>query len=101
MLFSKPGRITGALVAAAICVSSTSVQAASAAACQAGQTNCVLPVTDPAEAVAPPADTGVVVETEAETKTIGWLPIALGLALLAILVFVVLDGGDDEELSPI
>lgn len=97
MLFSKPSVITKALMGAALCLSSTSVYASSAAACQAGQAGCVLPVTDPAAAPAPPMETSApIIE---ESSGIGILPIIAVLALAGLALILLLDD-DEEEISP-
>ncbi len=102
-MLKKPRRYrpTSLLVGASLCLSAvlaTPVPAA-AAACQAGNAGCVLPVGNAPEPV--PVQTSrppVIVDVDEGGGGIGWLPILLGLAALAALYFFVID--DDEEVSP-
>lgn len=98
MLFSKPGLPLKIAMSLAICLSSTSAMASSAA-CQAGEPGCVLPVRDPAPAPAPVTSSYV---DDDDGFGIGLLPI-LGLLAVAgaILYFTVLDDdGDEDPISP-
>lgn len=90
--------ISAALVSAALCFSSTQ---AAAASCQAGGAGCLLPFQPPV-AVAPPMQPPVALEPVGVEPVIaggaggiGILPIIIGLAVLGLLAFVLLD--DDEE----
>jgi hypothetical protein len=88
---------------AAVCAGSTAATAAATAAVQ-GAPGCVLPVTAPppppavAQAVPPPP----VVEAGAP-KTIGTLPILLGLAAIIAVAALLLSGNDhgNGEVTPI
>jgi hypothetical protein len=96
-------RPTSLLVGVSLCLSAvlaTPVPAA-AAACQAGDAGCVLPVggTPPAPAPTVVDRTPVIVDVDEGGGGIGWLPILLGLAALAALYFFVIDD-DEEEISP-
>ena len=92
--FSRPSLSpTRLLVAASLTTASVfGVAAPANAACQAAQPGCVLPVgvAPPVVADAPP----VFVE---EGGGIGWLPILIGLAALAGLLWLLLDDDDDDE----
>jgi hypothetical protein len=92
-IFSKPSLSpTRLLIAASLTTASIAGTAttASAAACQADNGGCVLPIAAPAPVVAdvPPP----IVD---EGGGIGLLPILIGLAALAALLWLLLD--DDEE----
>jgi hypothetical protein len=100
----KQGRYrpTSLLVGASLCLSALVVTPvpAAAAACQPGETGCVLPVGQ-TPAPAAPVDTvrePVVVDVDEGGGGIGWLPILLGLAALAALYFFVIK--DDDPKSP-
>jgi hypothetical protein len=101
MLLVKPGYSpTKLLVAASICCASlVSVPTPAAAACQAGQSGCVLPVgtAAPLSTVdTTPATTTPVYEDVDDGKN--WLPIILGLlALGALAYFLIFDDDDDPE----
>ena len=100
MLFLKPSfSPTKLLVAASICLASlVSVPTPAAAACQAGEAGCVLPVGEaaPLSVAQPRTETPPVYEDD--DGGIGWLPIALGiLAAGALLWFLVLDDDDDPD----
>jgi len=97
-------RPTSLLVGVSLCLSSllaTPVPAA-AAACQAGQSGCVLPVGTTPPPVTTPVTTRTPVIVDEGGGGIGWLPILLGLAALAALYFLFLDDddGDGEPISP-
>jgi hypothetical protein len=83
------------LIAASLSTASVfGVAAPASAACQAGDAGCVLPIGIPAPvAEAPP------VILDEDGGGIGLLPILLGLAALAALLWLLLD--DDEEEAPI
>jgi hypothetical protein len=102
MQFSK--YTTAALVSVALCFSSTSAIAAAApaAACQAGQPGCVLPVGEAAPPpvqvqTPPPVQTGPYVAPEVGGGGIGLFPILLGLAALAALYYFVIRNDDDDD----
>ena len=103
MLLMKPGyKPTRLLVAASICCASlVSVPTPAAAACQAGQAGCVLPVGGAAPLstvqTQPTTTSAPVYEDDGGGK--GWLPIILGvLALGALAYFLIFD--DDDAESP-
>lgn len=101
MLLMKPGYSpTKLLVAASICCASlVSVPTPAAAACQAGQAGCVLPVGTAAPVPVQPSEpmtTAPVYEDVGDGKS--WLPIILGLlALGALAYFLIFDDDDDPE----
>jgi len=92
---------------AAVCAGSTAATAAAAAAAaaQAPGPGCVLPVTaPPPPAVAPPPPPPPLVEAAAP-KSIGVLPILLGLAALAVVAALIISGnhhgnGNTTPISP-
>ena len=90
MPFSKPAMITKALVGVALCFATA--PAAYANACQAGS-NCVFPVTD----APPPPPVAAPVAFVEERGGLGILPIIAGLALAALVAYLLLDGDDDED----
>lgn len=96
-------RPTGLLVGVSLSLASiVSMPAPAAAACQAGETGCVLPVgTSPPPVVTPTTSAPVYVDDEGGGG-IGLLPILIGLAALgALLYFLVLNDDDDEApISP-
>ncbi len=102
MLLMKPGYSpTKLLVAASICCASlVSVPTPAAAACQAGQAGCELPV---GTAAPPPLETTTTTTTTATVYDDvddgkSWLPIILGLlALGALAYFLIFDDDDDPE----
>lgn len=92
--------LTKLLVAASICCASlVSVPTPAAAACQAGEAGCVLPVGEAAPlSVSQPAPTTPPVYEEPDGGGKSWLPIILGLiAAGALLYFLVLDDDDSES----
>jgi len=95
MLFKPTALMTKAVVAVALCMSSTSV---SAAACQPGAAGCVLPVADAPPPPPPPEAVGPVVgPVVAERAGLGLIPILVGLGLAALLAyFLFIDDEDDE-----
>ncbi len=100
MLFVKPGfSPTRLLVAASICCASVlSMPAPAAAACQAGEAGCVLPVGTAAPLSTAPAvqTTEPIYEDDGDGKS--WLPIILGvLALGALAYFLIFDDDDPES----
>lgn len=99
MVFLKPSfSLTKLLVAASICFASlVSVPAPAAAACQAGEAGCVLPVGEAAPlSVAQPRTEAPIYEDDDGGKS--WLPIAIGLLVAgALLWFLVLDDDDDPD----
>jgi hypothetical protein len=100
MLLAKPGfSPTKLLVAVSIgCASVMSVPTPAAAACQAGDNGCVLPVgrTAPAPVAQPTTTTTPIYEDDGGGKS--WLPIILGvLALGALAYFLIFDDDDDPE----
>lgn len=100
MPFCKPSLSpTKILVSLSLCVASTVSLPSSAAACQAGSPNCVLPVRDPAPPPPPPSTApGPMVD---EDGGFGFWPFLLGLAALAALIFLLASGDDDEApISP-
>ena len=95
----------GAQSQAAVCGGSTAAATAATAAAQAPAPGCVLPVTGPppapvAEAVPPPPPP--VVEAGAP-KSIGTLPILLGLAAIIGVIALIVSGNDNGngEVTPI
>lgn len=102
MLLMKPGYSpTKLLVAASICCASlVSVPTPAAAACQAGQTGCVLPV-----GTAAPLSTVDTTTTTTTTAPVyddvddgkSWLPIILGLLALGALAYFLIFDDDDPE----
>jgi hypothetical protein len=84
------------LIAASLSTASVfGVAAPASAACQAGDSGCVLPIGVPA----PVAEAPPVILEEGGGGGIGLLPILLGLAALAALLWLLLD--DDDEEAPI
>ena len=102
MLTTKPvSSLTKVLVSVALVTAATTPAYAGAAACQAGQPGCVLPVAEPAPPPPPAEAPPPVAVVEEEAKGIGVWPIILGIAALAGLAFLLLDDDDDEdEVSP-
>lgn len=103
MLVMKPSfSPTKLLVAVSIsCASVMTLPTSASAACQPGQAGCVLPVGEaaplsPTPTAPPPA--APVYEDEGG-KSIGWLPIVLGILALGGLALLLLDD-DDEPDSP-
>ena len=85
---------------AAVCAGSTAAAAAAAAAAQgAPAPGCVLPVTG--APLAPVANVGPPPMVETPGKSIGALPIVLGLLAVLALAALLLDGdGDGDPVSP-
>lgn len=104
-LFSQPSfSPTRMLIAVSLSTASIvgAAAPASAAACQAGPTICVLPVGTPAPAPPPPeAPPAIVDEGEGGFLGLGWLPLLIGLAALAGLLWLLLDEDEEEEPDPI
>ena len=101
MLVAKPAfSPTKLLVAASLsCASVLTLPTPAAAACQAGEAGCVIPV---GEAVAQPAPEPVaappaapVYEDDYDGKN--WLPIILGLLALGALAYFLIFDDDDSE----
>lgn len=84
---------TKILLSLSICVGSTFSLPSSAAACQAGNPACVLPVRDPAPPP-PMSEPGPVIDDDGG---FGFWPFLLGLAALAALIYLLSDGGDGDE----
>jgi hypothetical protein len=86
----------------AVCAGSTAATAAATAAAQAAAPGCVLPITAPpppppvAEAVPPPPP---VVETAAP-KSIGTLPLLLGLAAIIAVIALIISNNDNGNGNP-
>lgn len=99
--------LAGGQAHSAVCAGSTAATAAAtAAAAQAPAPGCVLPVTAPppapvAEAVPPPPPPPVV--EAGAPKTIGTLPILLGLAAIIGVIALIVSGNDNGngEVTPI
>lgn len=91
---------------AALCAGSSAATAAATAAAQAAAPGCVLPVTaappPPAPVAAPPPPPPPVVEAAAP-KSIGVLPILLGLAALAAVAALIISNNDhgNGEITPV
>ena len=87
------------LVAAAICCASLVSVPTPAAACQAGEAGCVLPVGEAAPlSVTQPTTTTTAPVYEEEGGGKSWLPIAIGILVAgALLWFLVLDDDDDPD----
>jgi len=99
MLFKKPSfSPTRALIAASLCFASVlSVHSPAVAACSAADPGCVLPIGQAPPPVTQPPPAPIV----DEDGGIGWLPILIGLAALAALLFLLLDGdGEEAPISP-
>ncbi|HET9426895.1 MAG TPA: hypothetical protein VFO69_00905 [Allosphingosinicella sp.] len=99
-------RPTSLLVGVSLCVSALlAAPVPAAAACQAGQAGCVLPVgTTPAPlppVTSTPTSTPVYADVDDGGGGIGWLPILLGAAALAALYFLFLDDDGDEDDVPV
>jgi hypothetical protein len=114
MLSSKTGLVVKAMVAAGICLGSTSAIAApvrpntvltsamtmSANPCPVGMQGCVLPLQEPVAVAQPqtaPAPQAYVPPPAASGGGFGLLPILAGLGLLGGLAFLLLD--DDGAVS--
>ena len=86
----------------AVCAGSTAATAAATAAAQAAAPGCVLPVTAPpppppiAETVPPPPP---VVEAAAP-KSIGTLPLLLGLAAIIAVIALIISSNDNGNENP-
>ena len=95
---------TKLLIAVSLCCGSVlAAPTPAAAACQAGDAGCVLPVGRTAPPPPPPATTEAPPPApiyEEEGGGISWLIIALGLAALAAAIFFLVDNDDDEPTSP-
>ena len=96
-------RPTKLLIAMSLCCGSVLVAPTpAAAACQAGDAGCVLPVGRTAPPPPPPAteapSTAPIYEEEG--GGISWLLIALGLAALAAAIYFLVIDDDDEPESP-
>jgi hypothetical protein len=89
----------GAQAHSAVCAGATAATAAAAAAAQAAAPGCILPITGappPPAAVAPPPPPPPVVEAGAP-KSIGVLPILIGLAALAAVVALIISNNDNNN----
>ena len=94
MPFWKPSLSpTKILVALSVSLASTLSVPMPAAACQAGNPACVLPVRDPPPAAVPSAEPGPVVDDDGG---FGFWPFLIGLAALAALILLLSGGGDDD-----
>ena len=99
-------RPTSLLVGVSLCVATllSAPVPAAAAACQAGQAGCVLPVgtPEPLPTTTTTTTTPVVMDVDDGGGGMGWLlPLLLGAAALAALYFLVLDDdGDEDPISP-
>jgi hypothetical protein len=96
-------RPTKLLIAVSLCCGSVlAAPTPAAAACQAGDTGCVLPVGRTAPPPPPPqASTPSTAPIyEEEGGGISWLLIALGLAALAAAIYFLVINDDDEPESP-
>jgi hypothetical protein len=99
--------LAGGQAHSAVCAGSTAATAAATAAAQAPAPGCVLPVTAPppaapvAEAVPPPPPPPIV--EAGAPKTIGTLPILLGLAAIIGVIALIVSGNDNGngEVTPI
>jgi hypothetical protein len=97
-------RPTKLLVAVSLCCGSVlAAPTPAAAACQAGDAGCVLPVgrtapPPPPATQAPPPSTAPIYEEDG--GGINWLLIALGLAALAAAIYFLVINDDDEPDSP-
>ena len=98
-------RPTKLLIAMSLCCGSVlAAPTPAAAACQAGDAGCVLPVgrtappPPPPATEAPPPSTAPIYEEEG--GGISWLLIALGLAALAAAIYFLVINDDDEPESP-
>jgi len=96
-------RPTKLLIAMSLCCGSVlAAPTPAAAACQAGDAGCVLPVGRTAPPPPPPAteapSTAPIYEEEG--GGISWLLIALGLAALAAAIYFLVIDDDDEPESP-
>lgn len=100
MPFRKPSLTpTKILLSLSICVSSMVSLPSPAAACQAGNPACVLPVRDPPPAAPPPSSAPAPVIDD--DGGFGFWPFLIGLAALAALIFLLANGDDDEApISP-
>lgn len=85
---------------AALCAGTAAATAAAAAAAQGPAPGCVLPVM--AAPPPPPVTTSAVAPPPPPGKSLGIWPILLGLAAIAALAALLLDGGDgDGDIEPI
>jgi hypothetical protein len=99
--------LAGGQAHSAVCAGSTAATAAATAAAQAPAPGCVLPVTAPppaapvAEAVPPPPPPPIV--EAGAPKTIGTLPILLGLAAIIGVIALIVSGNDNGngEVTPL
>jgi len=94
----RPAKLMVAL--SLCCASLVSVPTPAAAACQAGDAGCVLPVGRAAPAPPPPPQAAPPVYEEEGGGGIGWLPIVLGLAALGALIYFLVIDDDDNPVSP-
>ena len=96
-------RPTKLLIAVSLCCGSVlAAPTPAAAACQAGDAGCVLPVGRTAPPPPPPVTTEAPPPAvyEDEGGGISWLLIALGLAALAAAIYFLVIDDDDEPDSP-
>jgi hypothetical protein len=100
MLDTRKFRPAKLMVALSLCFASVlSVPTPAAAACQAGDAGCLLPIGRAAPPAPPPPAAAPPVYEE-EHHGIGWLPILLGLAALGAAIFFLVDNDDEDSVSP-
>ena len=101
MLDTRKFRPAKLMVALSLCCASVlSVPTPAAAACQAGDAGCLLPVGRAAPPAPPPPAAAPPIVEEEGGGGIGWLPILLGLAALGAAIFFLVDDNNDNPTSP-